>query len=111
MINFRFHLLSLVAVFLALAVGIVMGTTVINEAIVDGLHNRINAVEDDADAQEADNNRLSDDNERLRDYIDATAEFAVSSRLDHVAVAVVAERGVDEEAVQSTVELAQVAGG
>jgi hypothetical protein len=111
MINFRFHLLSLVAVFLALAVGIVMGTTVINEAIVDGLHNRINAVEDDADAQEAENNRLRDDNEGLREYIDATAEFAVSSRLDGVSVAVVAEDGVDEDAVNATVALAQQAGG
>lgn len=111
MINFRFHLLSLVAVFLALAVGIVMGTTVIDEAIVDGLRNRINAVEDDADQQEAANNLLGDENDRLRDYINGTADFAVSSRLDGVDVAVIAERGVDEDVVQSTVELAQVAGG
>jgi hypothetical protein len=111
MINFRFHLLSLVAVFLALAIGIVMGTTVIDEAIVDGLRNRIDAVEDDADSQRAENNRLGDENDRLRNYIDDTADFAVSSRLDGVDVAVIAERGVDEDVVQATVQLAQIAGG
>lgn len=37
MVNFRFHIVSLVAVFLALAVGIVMGTTVISEGLLDQL--------------------------------------------------------------------------
>ena len=41
MINFRFHIVSLIAVFLALALGVVMGSTVIDRAIVDGLHDRI----------------------------------------------------------------------
>ena len=38
MINFRFHIVSLIAVFLALALGIVMGATVVNRAIVDRLN-------------------------------------------------------------------------
>ncbi len=35
MIDFRYHIVSLIAVFLALGIGIVMGTTVVNEAIVN----------------------------------------------------------------------------
>jgi hypothetical protein len=37
MINFRYHIVSLVAVFLALAIGVIAGTTVINHEIVKGL--------------------------------------------------------------------------
>lgn len=37
MVNFRYHIVSIVAVFLALAIGIVMGTTVISESVVDRL--------------------------------------------------------------------------
>lgn len=37
MVNFRYHIVSIVAVFLALAIGIVMGTTVISESVVTRL--------------------------------------------------------------------------
>lgn len=37
MVNFRYHIVSIVAVFLALAIGIVMGTTVISESVVGRL--------------------------------------------------------------------------
>ena len=50
MINFRFHLVSLIAVFLALALGVVMGSTVIDRAVVNGLENRIKHVENKAEA-------------------------------------------------------------
>ena len=43
-INFRFHLVSLVAVFLALALGVVIGSTVIDRAIVDRLSSQIDSV-------------------------------------------------------------------
>ena len=35
MIDFRYHIVSLVAVFLALAVGLVLGTTALNQPILD----------------------------------------------------------------------------
>ena len=40
MINLRYHIVSIVAVFLALAVGVVMGSTVIARSELDFLHNR-----------------------------------------------------------------------
>src|SRR5205814_6867849 len=36
-INLRYHIVSLVAVFLALAIGVIAGTTVINDQVVKGL--------------------------------------------------------------------------
>jgi hypothetical protein len=41
MINFRFHLISLVAVFLALGVGVAMGASFVDRATVDSLRGRI----------------------------------------------------------------------
>lgn len=48
MISFRFHLVSLTAIFLALALGIVLGTTVVERATVSVLESRIKSVRTDA---------------------------------------------------------------
>jgi hypothetical protein len=45
LISFRFHLVSIVAVFLALALGVLLGTTVVNQGVIDDLNRRVdNAV-------------------------------------------------------------------
>ena len=41
MINFRFHVVSLIAIFLALALGVVIGAGVIDRGVVDALDNRL----------------------------------------------------------------------
>lgn len=104
MINFRFHLVSLVAVFLALAVGIVMGSTVIDRAIVDGLRSRIDRVERNAEARRAENLELKGEVERLNAYADQALPHLVSDRLKQVPVVVVAIRGVDDETVRAAAE-------
>jgi hypothetical protein len=110
MINFRFHLVSLIAVFLALALGVVMGATVIDQAIVDSLNTRIDDVRDEANAQRSENSDLRRELDRLRAYVEGTDDFAVAGRLDGVSVAVVALRDVDGDEVNRAVELAQLAG-
>jgi Copper transport outer membrane protein, MctB len=110
MINFRFHIVSLIAVFLALALGIVMGATVVNRAIVDRLNDRIDTVEKNANARRAESNELRGQVGQLQGYIDSTKDFAVTGRLNGVTLATIATRGVDDEAVKQTVELAQRAG-
>ena len=49
MISFRFHVVSITAVFLAIAIGVVVGTTYVDGAVVDGLRNRIDTVEKNLD--------------------------------------------------------------
>lgn len=110
MINFRFHLVSLIAVFLALALGIVMGATVIDQAIVDTLNARINDVRSQANAQRSENSDLQEELDRVRSYVEGTDDFMVAGRLDGVPVAVLAVRGVDTETVVRAVELARAAG-
>jgi hypothetical protein len=108
MINFRFHLVSLIAVFLALGLGVVMGATVIDEAIVDGLNARITRVENEADAQRTKNTELQEEIDRLEAFVGD--EFAVNGTLAEVPVAVLAPRGVTGEDARSTVAMLQVAG-
>ncbi len=111
MINFRFHLLSLVAVFLALALGIVMGSTVVDRAIVESLRTQIGDVRDRARSARAENDALRRELDRRDAYLRAVAPFAVSGRVPDVAVAIVAVRGVDEERVGELADLVGRAGG
>ncbi len=110
MINFRFHVVSLVAVFLALTVGIVMGSTVIDRAIVDGLRSQINRVEEKADSQAARNRELTATAERLGQYIDSSRTFIVEGRLADVPAVVFAVDGVATDHTRATVELMQQSG-
>lgn len=109
MINFRFHLASLIAVFLALAVGVVMGSTVIDRAIVDSLRNRIDTVERRADAQRSENARLQAEVQQLRGFVDAVAPWAVTGTLANPA-AVVAVRGIDADQTRAQVTLLRQGG-
>ena len=111
MINFRFHLVSLVAVFLALAVGIVMGYGVLGQPTIEGLQNRIDTVEANANAQRAENGALTTELDRVEGAIDESAPFAVTGRLTDVPAVFVAIRGVDADSTERVVRLARIAGG
>jgi pyrimidine operon attenuation protein/uracil phosphoribosyltransferase len=52
LISFRYHLVSIVAVFLALGLGILAGTTVINQRVVHNLRQRTSAAEEQANASQ-----------------------------------------------------------
>lgn len=52
MVDFRYHLVSTVAVFLALAVGIVVGTTALNGPVLDDLQDRVAGLSEDNRALE-----------------------------------------------------------
>jgi hypothetical protein len=110
MISFRFHVVSITAVFLAIALGVVVGTTYVDGAVVDGLRNRIDSVEQNLDDRKAENDRLESELDRARTYIDASADYAVTDRLTDVPVLLLAARGIDEAAVERTVGLSRTAG-
>lgn len=54
MIDFRYHLVSIIAVFLALAVGIVLGTAALNGPIQTNLNNNLSRVTDEKRGLESD---------------------------------------------------------
>lgn len=72
MINFRYHVVSLTAVFLALAVGLVLGSTVLNGPMLDALENRVNTLG-------RDNSQLREQVSFLEEEVDREQEFAAEA--------------------------------
>ncbi|MET0627774.1 MAG: copper transporter [Acidimicrobiia bacterium] len=103
MINFRFHLASLVAIFLALALGVVIGAGVVDRGVVDALDNRLNTVEERSNQIKAENDLLKSQIGEKDAYMAGLAKQALTSRLTNVDVGVVAVRGVDGDRVNDTV--------
>lgn len=71
MVDFRYHLVSIIAVFLALAVGIVVGTAALNGPIQDGLRRSIQE-------QAQDKRVLETEVRDLQAQVAASDEFATS---------------------------------
>jgi len=110
MLNFRYHVVSLVAVFLALLIGMLVGVGALDRTTVDFLQNRLDAVEANANERALENELLVAQVDRLNRATLATNAFAVTNRLTDVPTIVVAVRGVDAVVVTGTVELARRAG-
>ncbi|MBM3659856.1 MAG: copper transporter [Actinobacteria bacterium] len=111
MINFRFHLISLIAVFLALAVGVVMGYGVLGQPTVDTLQSRVDTVERRADDIRGENDQLRAEQARLESLLGDVEQFAATSRaLSNEPVIPIAVRGVDSGKVTQTAKLARLAG-
>lgn len=110
MINFRFHLVSLIAVFLALALGIVVGSTVIDRAIVDSLETQIDRVEKNVAQQRRENSELRQRIEQLNVFTEQVVTHAIDDALPEVPVVVLATRGVDEDSARAAVASIRQAG-
>jgi hypothetical protein len=110
MISFRFHVVSITAVFLAIAIGVVVGTTYVDRAVVDSLENRVDRVSRNLDERKAENDALEAELDQTRAYADVSADFAVTDRLTGVPVLLLAARGIDEDVATQTLALARRAG-
>ena len=114
MLNFRFHIVSLVAVFLALAVGIIMGSTVIDRALVDTLEDQQQSLRADLDDLSEENRTLRRDLGDLREEGERLAgeggQRLLSGTLADVPVLVVAVRGVDPGVLDDLGALLETAG-
>ena len=71
MISFRYHLVSLVAVFLALALGIVVGTTALNGPITTDLRKQVNTLR-------SDRTTLANQVKALQAQVDDSEQFAAT---------------------------------
>src|SRR5690606_24122698 len=69
-INFRYHVVSLTAVFLALAIGLVVGTAALNGPLVDDLNDRVNGLSNH-------NNQLREQVDKLEQEVNSQENFAV----------------------------------
>ncbi|HEV2068992.1 MAG TPA: copper transporter [Acidimicrobiales bacterium] len=113
MVNFRYHIISLIAVFLALAVGVVMGSAVIDKAVVETLEDQQNDISTRVDEVIAENDALlatvaemQQRSQRLSDE----AGHLIAGSLENVPVVVLAMRGVPSEQVDDLEALLASAG-
>jgi outer membrane murein-binding lipoprotein Lpp len=109
MINFRYHVVSIVAVFLALGIGIIMGTSVIDRAVVDRLESQQSTLNKNVDEVKAENNRLRAELKAERDtageLADQGSQVLLNGTLPGVPVLVVGARGIDTNGLDSLVTL------
>ena len=110
MIHFRFHVVSIIAIFLALAIGTVLGSAFVGKAVIDRLQNRIDEVGRSVVEERAENEDLTEQIRDLERYTDQSAHFVVANSLTDVTVNLVAERGVDGGTVDAQAALIREAG-
>ena len=96
MVDFRYHLVSIIAVFLALAVGIVVGTAALNGPIVDSLRGNINRLSDDKRGLEQDVQQLRADVGAADGFADAVGPDLLAGALADERVLLVTTDGVPD---------------
>jgi hypothetical protein len=101
-INFRFHLISLVAVFLALGVGVAMGASFVDRATVDSLRGRVDDLDESYRRRGVELDATRDQLGQLDSQAAALAGEASEALADHltdVPVVVLATEAVSGEMV------------
>ncbi|MEO7428321.1 MAG: copper transporter [Acidimicrobiales bacterium] len=114
MINLRYHIVSITAVFLALGIGLTLGSSFLDRVTVDNLKHRLDSVQTRVDATEAENGALSGQVDALRKrdggLADELPERLMAGHLDGVPVLVIAARGTDEALVTAAIRSLSAAG-
>jgi hypothetical protein len=110
-IDFRYHLVSLIAVFLAVALGIVIGTTQLNGPLTDNLQGQVTALQADKRSLEDQTQLLQTQLADVGRFEEAVGPTLVENTLaGRSVVLVVASEGVGTEAVEGLTALLGSAG-
>jgi hypothetical protein len=111
MVDFRYHLVSLISVFLALAIGVVFGTTALNGVVLDNLRKQV-------DTQSHEKAALHDDLDDARgtisrddDWVRAAAPILIGGSLTGRRVVVITAPGVAGAVHDGVLDMVRLAGG
>ena len=96
MVSFRFHLVSLVAVFFALGLGVLSGTTVVNQQVVQTLENRTEDLTRNLADLRTDLARLQSEADVWSSFGDEAMAPLVAGRLADREVVIVTQDATDE---------------
>ncbi len=100
MIDFRYHLVSIVSIFLALAVGIVLGAGPLKEDLGDTLTSEVSRLRDDRTALRAELDEATKGIEARDEFVKAGNPALLADRLKDRTVAVVVLPGADNGVVK-----------
>jgi len=80
-INFRYHVVSLTAVFLALAIGLVVGTAALNGPLSDALKNRVDSLTKQTQAYRDQINQLETETGKQEQFTQEAAPIMLAGKL------------------------------
>lgn len=114
MVNLRYHIVSITAVFLALGIGLTLGSSFLDRVTVDRLESQLNDVQERVEETRAENDelgrRVDAFEQRDQDLATEVPERILAGRLDAVPVLVIATQGTSEELVGQAVGALSSAG-
>jgi hypothetical protein len=110
-IDFRYFLITLVAVFLALGIGIVMGSGVLRDPILNNLEKRADSVVDRNGELRKEIDDLETDRSRAQTFFEVTEPVLVRGELLGEDVVLVRPEGTDGSLTDSVEQVVSEAGG
>jgi hypothetical protein len=94
-IDFRYHLVSLISVFLALALGLFLGSTTLQSTVTHSLKSQANRVLGQNRTDEANLKQANIERDALAGFTSSLQPYVVAGRLSGKSVALVSAPGVD----------------
>ncbi|AEF39979.1 copper transporter [Hoyosella subflava] len=111
MIPLRYHAVSLVAVFLALALGLVLGSTTLADRVVQNLRSDRSGLTEQAEALEAERDTALNELDAASEFTVTYADRLLDGELRDQAVVVFAAPGADPDDVAGVRDMLTRAGG
>jgi hypothetical protein len=105
MINLRYHIVSITAVFLALGIGVTLGSSLIQRYTIDTLEGRLDELGERLDRTDGENRALRDEldeRDALASRIADEGRSLFAGHLDEVPVLVLSVQGADDDLVVDT---------
>jgi hypothetical protein len=110
MIDFRYHLVSIVAVFLALAIGIVLGATQLQRQTVDVLQSTSNNLSSKLNAALAERGNYETQSNAAEQFLQTAQKTLLADRLKGQRVILIAEPGAQASVISGVEQAAADAG-
>lgn len=110
MINFRYHLVSLTAVFLALTVGLILGTAALDGPAMEALESGSQTLRDSNEQLRAQIEELEDELGEEQKFAEEIAPTYLANRLTGRNILVVTLPDADTRAVEGAIEMLGLAG-
>lgn len=110
MISWRYHLISIVAFFLALALGVLAGTAVVNQGLVTNLKTTTDRLSQENADYRAKIRDFTGQIGTLTDYSDQVSKIIENLRLDQAEVVLVTDEGAEPAALDQVRGALSVAG-
>lgn len=97
MISFRYHIVSIVAVFLALAIGLLAGSAFVEPGLVQQLRTQTNNLRSEVRDREDELSTIRDEVAGLGAFVDSAVAYLTENRLLGTDVIVVTQTGVEDD--------------